>query len=162
MGLDISVYKNVKRTDSDEDYDFHAFVIDPDWEHKIKNLEKDQNYEGEITNGTISYGYSSHNRFREHLLKLQNREDLLEDGGTINWELTGKETKLPFQELINFADNEGCLDWETNEILFNDFKKYEDEAIKYSETQFYFIENYKNWLNIFENGKQKNSVVVFH
>lgn len=162
MGLDVTVYKNIKRTDSDEDYDFTAFVIDPTWEHKIKNLEKGAKYVGEVSEGNISYGYSSHNRFREHLLKLQDRHDLLKKDGTVDWERLDKFPELPFYELINFADNEGCLDWETNEKLYNDFKSCEGKAVKYAENEHYFIENYRSWLNVFVNGKQRDAVVVFH
>lgn len=162
MGLDVTVYKNIKRTNSDEDYDFTAFVIDPTWEHKIKNLEKGAKYEGEVSGGNVSYAYSSHSRFREHLLKLQDRHDLLKKDGTVDWERLDKFPELPFYELINFADNEGCLDWETNEKLYNDFKACEGKAVKYAENEHYFIEHYKSWLNVFENGKQRDAVVVFH
>ena len=162
MGLAVTVFKNIKKTNDDENYDFTAYVIDPTWEHKIKNLEPDAKYVGERSEGNISYPYSSHNRFREHLLKLQDRHDLLKKDSTVDWERLDKFPELPFYELINFADNEGCLDWETNEKLYNDFKVCEGKAVKYAENEYYFIETYKSWLNIFENGKQRDAVVVFH
>lgn len=47
--------------------------------------------------------------------------------------------------------------------LFDEFEKAcEGKAVKYAENQHYFIENYKSWLNVFENGKQRDAVVVFH
>lgn len=162
MGLAVSVFKNIKKTNDDENYDFTAYVIAPTWEHKIKNLENRAKYVGQRSEGNISYPYSSHNRFREHLLKMQGKHHLLKQDGTVDWERLDTEPDTPFYDLINFADNEGCLDWETNEKLFNDFKAWEGEAVKYAETTYNFDENYKRWLNIFENGKQRDAVVVFH
>ena len=161
MGLDVSVYKNVKTTNSEEDYDFVAFVIDEDWKYKIKNLENRARYKGEMCDASISYAYGSHNRFREHLVRMMGRDDLLSNRGEIKWDQLCEEKELPFYDFINFADNEGCLDWETNKKLYGAFVEWKNKAIKYAESELYFDGNYKNWLNIFKSGKEKG-VVVFH
>lgn len=161
MGLAVSVYKNIKRTDDEEDYDFTAYVIDESWKYKIKNLEDGKQYIGEHTDADVSYAYSTHNRFRETLLKIIGRNDLLLEDGKIDWVRLEDEKKMPFYELINFADNEGCLDFEISTILYQNFVEWKDEAVKLLADNDYFKDNYLNWLNVFENGKEAGSVVVF-
>jgi hypothetical protein len=161
MGLDVSVYKNIKRTEVEDEIDFTAYVIDESWKYKIKNLEDGKHYKGEITDADVRYSYSTHNRFRETLLKIIERSDLLLKNGRIDWVRLENEKKIPFYELINFADNEGCLDFEISTILYNDFLKYKEVAVKYLANDDYTLQKYFDWLNVFENGKEANSVVVF-
>lgn len=161
MGLDVSVFKNIKRTENEEDYRFTAFVIDDNWKYKIKNLKDGKDYKGDRAEGDVSYSYRTHNLFREMLLKIIGREDLLLKDGTIDWVRLEPENKIPFYELINFADNEGCLDFEISAILYNDFEKWKDEAVKHLEDNNYFMGKYLDWLNVFKNGKEADSVVVF-
>lgn len=164
MGLDVSVFKNVKRTDIENEVCFTAIVIDERWEYKIKNLENEKDYKGDYAISKVSYGYSTHNRFREILLKIIGRNDLLVEGGEINWERIKEQNKLPFYELIWFADNEGCLDFEISNILYQNFLYWKEDAMKYfnENRDDYFKEKYLDWLNVFESGKEVNSVVVFH
>lgn len=161
MGLAVRVYKNIKRTDNEDEYDFTAFVIDENWRYKVKNLEYNKDYKGDYTNDDVNYAYSTHNRFRETLIKIIGRNDLLLKDGRIDWVRLEDEKKMPFYELINFSDNKGCLDFEISTILYQNFVKWKDEAVKYLANDDYFKENYLNWLNIFKNGKEANSVVVF-
>jgi hypothetical protein len=156
MGLSVKIYQNVKVTDSNSDYDFTAYVIDKEWEWKIKNLDYGMNYTGDIVYYGISYPYSSHNRFREKLLTIIDREDLLTDEGRVNWDELPRN--IPFGELIDFADNEGCLDWEVSEKLFKDFKQWNLEAKEHLSPMDY--ERYCQWLTTFEYGKEQG-VVVF-
>jgi len=161
MGLDIMVYKNVKTTDSEENYNFTAFVIDEKWKYKIKNLEEEKNYTGERVDSSVSYAYSTHNRFRETLIKIIGRNDLLLKDGRIDWPKLEDENQMPFYELINFADNEGCLDFEISTKLYAQFIEWQDEAVKHLSSDDYFEEKYFDWLDVFEKGKEANSVVVF-
>ena len=161
MGLDVSVYKNIKVTESEEDYDFTAFVIDESWLYKIKNLEVDKNYLGECTDANVSYSYSTHSRFRCELLNLTGNLKALKEPFEIDWVQLSKNNKVPFYELINFADNEGCLDFEISEKLYAEFIEWEEVAVKYFEDDDYFKGKYLDWLNVFKNGKDKG-VVVFH
>lgn len=160
MGLAVSVYKNIKRTDNEDDYDFIAYVIDDNWKYKVKNLEYDKLYKGKCTDADVSYAYSTHNRFRETLLKIIGRDDLLLKDGKIDWVRLKDEKKMPFYELINFADNEGCLDFEINTILYRNFMEWKDKAVKFLADDKYTKNNYMNWLDVFEDGKD-NGVVVF-
>ena len=161
MGLDVSVFKNIKRTENEDDYRFTAFVIDENWKYKIKNLEDGKDYKGDYAEGDVSYAYSTHNRFREALIKIVARKDLLLENGKIDWVRLEDEKKMPFYELINFADNEGCLDFEIITILYNNFVEWKNEAVKLLADNDYLMQKYLDWLNVFKNGKEANSVVVF-
>ena len=156
MGLDVRTYGNIKLAENEEDADFIAYVIHEDWKHKIKNLEEGKAYTGDIVYRGVSYAYSSHNRFREKLIKLINREDLLDSEGKIKWAELPSE--IPFYDLINFADNEGCLDWEVSSTIYNDFEKFNEKAK--SEMNEYDYSKYKTWLETFKVAKN-DGVVVF-
>lgn len=161
MGLDVSVYKNVKITEKESDYKFTAFVIDEDWKYKIKNLEDGKDYKGDYAEGDISYGYGMHSRFREKLLEIIGRKDLLIENGKIDWARLQDEKDMPFYELINFADNEGCLDFEISTILYKNFVEWKNEAVKHLANNEYFMGKYLDWINVFKSGKEPDSVVVF-
>jgi len=165
MGLDVRTYGNIKlignNTDNintDNNVDFIAYVIDDEWKYKIKNLEYGRGYSGDVIFRGVSYPYSTHNRFRERLIKLIGRDDLLDDtGDRIKW--NELPTEIPFHDLINFADNEGCLDWEVSSIIYSDFEKYNEKAK--SEMGEYYYEKYKIWLETFKSAAHNKGVVVF-
>ena len=155
MGLDVRVYSNLK-LEKEKNADFKAYVLEKDWEYKIKNLKKNKYYSGDVVFRGISYSYSSHNRFREKLVNLINRTDLLNLEGKIIWD--NMPNNIPFYDLINFADNEGCLDWEVSETIYSDFKKFNRKAKK--EMNEYDYSSYQEWLETFKISKNKG-VVVF-
>ena len=154
MGLDIIVYGNIRLAESEEDANFIAYVIDEDWKHKIKNLEYGKAYIGDVVFRGVSYSYSTHNRFREKLIKLIDREDLLDSEGRIKWNELPSD--IPFYDLINFADNVGCLDWETSSTIYLDFEKYNEKAKK--EMSDYDYSNYETWLETFNSAKDSGVV----
>jgi len=156
MGLDVTTYGNIKLAENEENADFIAYVIDKDWEYKIKNLQADKAYNGDVIFKGVSYQYSAHNRFREKLVKLVGRNDLLDNEGKIKWNELPSE--IPFYDFIDFADNEGCLDWEVSNIIYNDFEKYKDKAKLEMNEYDYSI--YEIWLETFKTAKN-NGVVVF-
>ena len=158
MGLSVRVYKHIEPTDSEEEYDFIAYVIDKNWKHKIKNLNENQKYNGESQATGVNYAYSTHGRFREYLIKLISCEHLLDEEGRIKWSELEKSTEIPFYELINFADNEGCIDWEISEKLYSQFKEF-SVANSFNEED-YFSGIYEEWKHVFEIAKEKG-VVVF-
>lgn len=160
MGLDVSVYRNVKVTKDEEDYDFEAFVIDKSWEYKINNLKKDAIYIGEICEAQTGYSYSSHYHFRKELLRLTSNNNFI-SGDDIDFDTLDGNADIPFYELINFADNEGCLDWEISEKLYHQFELYKDVAKEYFKDKKWY-NKYLEWMEIFKEGKNINSVVVFH
>jgi hypothetical protein len=156
MGLDVRTYGNIKLAENEEDADFTAFVIDEDWKHKIKNLQDGKAYNGDVVFTGVSYPYLAHNRFREKLVKLVGREDLLDNEGKIKWDEL--PTEIPFYDLINFADNEGCLDWEVSATIYSDFEKYNFKAKL--EMNEYDYSKYETWLETFKSAKN-DGVVVF-
>jgi len=157
MGLDVKVYNNVEITQEGDDFDFIAYVIDVNWLHKIKNLQNEANYKGDLIFRGISYPYSSHNRFREELIKLIDRTDLLNSDGKIKWDKLPSD--IPFNAFIDFADNEGCLDWEVSETIYLDFEKYNEKAKAELDDSNY--SRYKIWMTTFEESKNNKGVVVF-
>lgn len=166
MGLDVSVYQNyrvldINEDDDDYDYNFNALSLEDEWEDRMKNLEKGKYYAGDRVAHLISYPYSSHNRFREQLIRLIGRSDLLlSHDGTIDWEALYPEKNLPFYELVYFSDCEGVLDWETSEKLYNDFKNHEFLAKQVFKNEEYNLRRFNEWMETFELGKNKG-VVVF-
>lgn len=156
MGLDVRTYGNIKLAKNEDDGDFTAFVINEDWRYKIKNLQNEKVYNGDVVFEGVSYAYSTHSRFRKELIKLVGGEYLLDNNGEIKWsELT---SEVPFYDLIDFADNEGCLDWEVSSTIYSDFKKYNDKA-KLEMSDYDYL-RYETWLKTFESAKN-NGVVVF-
>ena len=156
MGLYVKVYGNIKLAENEEDANFKAFVIDEDWNYKIKNLQDGKNYTGEVLYCGVSYSCSMHNRFRERLVKLVGREDLLDGEGKIKW--AELPIDIPFYDFIDFADNEGCLDWEVSNTIYSDFVKYNEKAKLEMDYHFYTL--YETWLETFMSAKDGN-VVVF-
>lgn len=162
MGLDISVYQNVElcipldENDGD-DYSFMAFVVADEFRDRIKNLKYNEYYTGDLVYNEIGYPYSIHSRFREYLLKVIGRSDLLCADGTIKWDELKED--IPFYKFINFADNEGCLDWEVSAELLQSFISFESESEKMNNGR--MREIYKQWMKAFEFASIKG-VVVFH
>ena len=156
MGLSIRVYNNLKIADKNQDNSFEIYVIDESWKNKVKNFEYGKSYTGDLINDSLSYPYYSHNRFREALIRLIQREDLLDAEGRIKWNELPSD--LPFIDLIDFADNEGCLDYEVAKNLFEDFEQWKLDAEKYLSE--YELEIYKKWKQICKDASN-NGVIVF-
>lgn len=156
MGLSIRVYNNLKIADENQDNSFEIYVIDESWKNKVKNFEYGKSYTGDLINDSLSYPYSSHNRFREALIRLVQREDLLDAEGKIKW--NELPSNLPFIDLIDFADNEGCLDFEVAKNLFEDFYQWKLDAEKYLSE--YELSIYKKWMQICKDASD-NGVIVF-
>jgi len=157
MGLSVSVYANYNITEDEEQYDFKAFVIDDYWLYKIKNLVNRAYYNADRIYRGVNYSYGNHNRFRETLIRLIDKVEYLDSKGHIIFEILPPD--MPFEAFIDFADNEGCLDFEISEIIFNDFLKYNDKA-KTILNEYYFL--YEIWMKTFEIAKNNKGVVVFN
>lgn len=157
MGLDISIYKDVKKASKKQiengDYAFKAFVISDSWKDRVKNLDYDSFYVGKNVSTNFGCGYSSHGLFRDQLTEVT--------GKNKNWRNETEKEPSDFFELINFADNEGCLDWEVSEKLYNDFERNKNKALGMFADDDVFIWKYESWLEIFQVAKD-NGVVVFH
>jgi len=161
MGLEIYIIENIKKVESDGEAVFTAFLNDSAWSYKMKNLEEDAKYKGNFNDAGFSYPHIDHNNFMMYLLKLINRNDLIDKDNKIKWEQIEKESYFPFKELIDFGDNEsGCLDWEMNKKLYKEFIEHDSQAKKYENDGSNFYEIYKSWTEAFKIGKEKNSVVI--
>lgn len=111
MGLTIRVYNNVSLVpEGAEDYDFWCYVVVEKWRWKVKNLNYNRCYNGDVDYNGISYSYSYHAFFRGCLLNLIGMSEYVNKIGQPNWSKLESKKKYPFEELIDFADNEGCLD----------------------------------------------------
>jgi hypothetical protein len=166
MGLSVKVYKNISQVSGfNDNYDFRAYVISKEWDFKIKNLVNGGFYNGVLVDNSIDYPYSSHGSFRRFLIELIGKDDdlLLEDGG-IDWVKHNLMTTTPFHDFINFADNEGCLDWEVSARIYEDFKKFENKLkgfdFKSGVERDYCKNLYSKWMNVFFLAKDRG-VVVF-
>jgi hypothetical protein len=156
MGLDVRVYGNISLVNEDEHWNFHAMVGTPEWDFKIKNLVKGGYYKGDVIFTGVGYSYSGHSNFREDLIRLIGREDLLADG-EINWEILPDD--IPFYDFINFSDCEGCLDWEISKKIYYNFITYNEKAKELDVNNFY--NRYLKWFETFRITSEQNGVVVF-
>jgi len=155
MGLSVSVYKDLVLSNEDEG-DFYVEQITPEWDWKIKNLVKGAWYKAGFYKEALDYAYSSHLKFRKELLKLIGRQKLIHPyTDDIVWGLIPKD--MPFEPLINFADNEGVLDWEVCTTLYNTFVGYLPLATQSLDA--YYLERYENWLLAFELAKDNGAIV---
>lgn len=152
MGLDVRIYHNVTKAVKNNEFNFRAFVIDDKWRDRVKNLEYDEYYNGDSTEWLISYPCRTHNDFRRELCKLLGYDAEM-------WRDRVVDEKVPFYELFEFADNEGCMDWETAKKLRYDFINIMPEAVEKLSTEWLGI--YKDWLSIFTQADRLNSVIVF-
>ena len=159
MGLSVTVYKNIKPC-NDEDANFVAYVINDSWKWKIKNLGYGQAYKGDfIDNVGIDCGYGFHGLFRGFLLKIAGRQDLVGNDGKVDYDKIYKEKSLPFFDLIDFADNEGCLDWEASEKILVDFELYSEKASQSDNAV--MSERYVKWHDVFRAAVEHKGVIVF-
>lgn len=169
MGLDITVYKNVKplikdgehvHGDYDRDlleeefsdlYMFTAFVITPEWNDRIKNFNIDYYYYGEPVY-EFGYGYSYHSNFRNKLGLLVG----LADGEWLD--ITNDK---PFFEICQFADNEGVMDFECAAELYKDFLEYKEKAYELYADDEWLLRRYEDWLEATRLAKE-DGAIDFH
>lgn len=161
MGLDITVYKNLKKVENPIfDEDGYTESWETQWQTPDESIKWAEQYftgrsEGVELNTVYEYeesfdfragSYSGYGSWRSDLERLSD----------------GKS----FQELINFADNEGVIGYVVSNKLYLDFINNYDKAEQYSkylgcEYGEYWFERYKCWLKAFEMAKE-NGAVDFH
>jgi hypothetical protein len=163
MGLDISVYINLKEVPSHEvevdsdgypvDWDkFQKFYVNPHFEGRAEPIREDVFYTFDTTEIDPGWSYSGYGRHRRTLAELisQNIEDIWAE----------EFTTCPFYELINFSDCEGIIGSVVSAKLAKDFAEYQYRADAHQDA--YFREFYNEMRKAFEAAANNNGVVVFH
>lgn len=165
--------KEIQRLeDIEEHYENGDIVIDNcGFIYQLGTLKEGKVYQSTIDYPSIKAGsYSSYNRWREQLLSLVSEHNIddywKENEFFINYEyneyqLLIREKKLnrilengekreiknlknlPFVELIYFSDCEGYIGPEVCKKLYQDFKKYDEQAKK---LDFYFYDLYESFM----------------
>lgn len=159
MGLDITAYKNLKKVENPE-LDEEGFPVNWDseymagasmdwsesvWPKRGEGLDANAVYTYDDSFGFRAGSYGGYNVWRSQLEQFKGNE--------------------AFQELIDFADNEGVIGSVVSKKLYNDFVANEKEAIEFAvnmgATGDYWIEKYHDWKKAFEYA-QDNGCVDFH
>jgi hypothetical protein len=159
MGLDITAYKNLKVVENPElDEDGYPLNYDTEWipggsmdwseKHfpgRGEGIDSKKVYSWEESFRFRAGSYSGYNWWRRKLEQFANGND--------------------FQELINFADNEGVIGPVVSKKLLKDFADHEEQAQEYSKALGvdgeYWIEKYYQWKSAFEMAAE-NGAVDFH
>ena len=153
MGLTVKLHTGLTETDIN-DYTFSAYVIDKDWKHYIKNLTYDGYYKAEKSEMLFEYPCSYHNSFRRELCMIIGKDKDAWFCDYSEWDNT-----LPFSKFFQFADNDGCLDWETCYELYRDFYNY--QAIAKEKLNKTYYETYSWWLKAFKKASVKLGVIQY-
>lgn len=157
MGLDITAYKNLKKVENPKldgcgeiDWD-SQFRGGPSMEWSEKHfpgrgegIEVNAVYSFEENYGFHAGSYFGYNRWRFMLKEFSKGAS--------------------FQELINFADNEGVIGPVVSKKLYQDFKDNEKRAIEFSKSTLdggWWLEKYRYWMKAFEMASN-NGAVDFH
>ena len=151
MGLLIKVYSDIIKSEEGKSFDFVSFAPIKRWEDRVKNIEKDTNYNG-IQQICFYYDHRTHNEFRNKLAKMIAAKE--------HWIRIDDKT-IPFAYLFDFSDKHGCFDWEISKILYKNFKDFKKKAKLYSKLydDTLFLEHYNKWLALLKIAKNKGVVV---
>lgn len=158
MGLDITAYKNLKVVENPKfDEDGELLDCENEWQPgagmewseecfpgRGEGVEAKSVYTYETRFGFYAGSYSGYNWWRSKL------EEFAEGN--------------QFQELINFADNEGVIGPVVSKKLYKDFTKNYERAIGFDKTLGEgkrWITQYENWKKAFEMAAD-NGAVDFH
>lgn len=156
MGLDITVYKKLEIVENprfDEDGELENWENEwqpgasMEWseEHfpgRGEGIHPQKVYTWEEEFDFRAGSYSGYNWWRSQLEKFKG--------------------DIAFQELIDFADNEGVIGFVVSKKLAKDFVKYEVDAKEFSKTlgenSDYWLESYNNWKTAFEMAANSGAV----
>ncbi|MGE8207735.1 hypothetical protein ACQKP0_25015 [Heyndrickxia sp. NPDC080065] len=160
MGLDITAYRKLKVVENPQFDEYGELEnwdtewkpgVSMEWSEKHfpgrgEGIEPQKVYTWEESFGFRAGSYGGYNWWRSKLEEFKG--------------------DVAFQELINFADNEGVIGFVVSKKLATDFAKYEEEAKDFSKTlgennREYWMESYYNWKKAFEMAAD-NGAVDFH
>ena len=110
------------------------------WKGKGYPVESNCVYEFEDVYSFPAGSYSGYNRWRDDLENFRG--------------------DVAFQELIDFADNEGVIGSVLAQKLYDDFKNNHKDAIEYSKVinDDWFIRKYEDWMEAFNYARQNGAV----
>lgn len=177
MGLDITAYKNIKKSEAQLDDD--GYAIDPatgeeiadgnwfptwlnhDFPGRADDIEDGAVYTYEDCTG-LDVGYGGHFWWRDELAKMAGYPVAELDMGYLKQKnYFGGASQAgggPFYELINFSDSEGIIGTEVSKKLAADFIKFEGNSKVMGER---FATLYQRWKAAFEMASE-NGCVRFH
>lgn len=177
MGLDITAYKNIKKSEAKINDDGYAIDpatgaelangvyfstwLNPDFPGRADDIEDGAVYTYEDCTGH-GVGYVSHFWWRDELAKMAGYAVAeLDTGVTKERNHFGGACQAdsgPFFELINFSDSEGIIGTEVSKKLAADFAKFEGNSKGMGER---FTTLYQLWQSAFEMASE-NGCVRFH
>lgn len=155
MGLDIRAFKGLKEVKNPQ-FDQYGELIDWEnqwnpgasmewsesvWPGKGKPINPKSVYEWEDCYHFRAGSYSGYNWWRDKLNEFAGN--------------------VAFQELIDFADNEGVIGSELSKKLYDDFQKYHEKAFEFSMTlddAGWWFDKYHEWEKAFEMAKDGGAV----
>lgn len=156
MGLDIKAYRNLEVVNNPKlDEDGEVVNWETEWKPgasmkwsednfpgRGEGIEVDLVYSWENSIKFCAGTYSSYNWWRDKLEEFAKGDE--------------------FQELIDFADNEGVIGPIVSEKLFRDFEDLEEEAEQFAqsldETGEYWLKKYNQWKDAFEYAADNGAV----
>lgn len=154
MGLDITAYKKLKKVDNPildkdgypEDWNNYwkpgagMLWSESIWQGRGYPINPELVYEWEDLYEFRAGSYIGYDIWREHLKNFKGNE--------------------AFQELINFADNEGVIGTDVSKKLRDDFQRFQDEAEEFSTTCTlkWFMKSYLEWKKAFEYASDNGAV----
>jgi hypothetical protein len=171
MGLDISVYSNLKFLVSreelekqgvddhemDEYYNNHVCIFVNT--HFIENADHLVTgfYDGEYEMSFRAGSYSGYSHFRDLIAELVYDKSF----ARVVRDITHKGG--PFWEFLNFSDCEGCIGPATSAKLYQDFEEHFDKLIYLPEKELRYVSGtYESFMQAFYIASTKNGVVVYH
>lgn len=159
MGLDITAYKNLKAVENPElDEDGELVNWENEWKPGASMEWSEENFPGRGEGIDFKKVYTWKEAF-------DFRAGSYSGYGWWRHNLDRFMGKTAFQELIDFADNEGVIGFIVAQKLANDFKANYEKVEKFSETLGengdYWLQSYRNWQKAFEMAAD-HGAVDFH
>ena len=155
MGLDITAYKKLKEVENPQ-FDKNGELVDWEnqwrpgasmewsesvWIGRVEPLNPQSVYSWEKEYGFRAGSYCGYNWWRDKLAEFA------EDDA--------------FEELIDFADNEGVIGSKVAKKLYDDFRNYHEEEFEFSKTLNdgeWWFNKYRDWETAFEMAKEDGAV----
>jgi hypothetical protein len=149
MGLDITVYKNLK---SCSELEASFWLRTADFPENCTAFPEGF-YDADSVDHFRAGPYSYYNRLREAIAAL------VKTTPDIVWSQPEKYRGSPFFEFINFSDCEGAIDYVVAEKLARDFAEFQEKAQKELSEMDYT--KYRNFQDAFFLAAVSKGVVIY-